>query len=196
MKKISIFCGSSFGNDPLFKEQAYSLGQHLAERNIELVYGGAKVGLMGAVADGALSRNGKVIGVLTSFLQGKELAHEGISELIIVESMTERKTLINDLSVGMIALPGGFGTLDELFEILTLAQLGQHKKPIGLLNVNGFYDHLSALLKHMCDQGLLKSENKDMLLISNNIEDLLDKIHNYVAPKLEKWIVKAEVETT
>eukprot|EP00029_Vermamoeba_vermiformis_P004249 TRINITY_DN14792_c0_g1_i1.p1 TRINITY_DN14792_c0_g1~~TRINITY_DN14792_c0_g1_i1.p1 ORF type:complete len:189 (+),score=2.94 TRINITY_DN14792_c0_g1_i1:165-731(+) len=175
MKRITVFCASSFGTEKIYEEQAILVGKTLAQQNIELVYGGANVGLMGAVADGALNAGGKVIGVLPNFLRSKEIAHLGLTELILVESMHERKTKMNDLCDGVIALPGGFGTLEELFEMLTWAQLGLHKKPIAILNVNGFYDSLIVLLQTMTEKGLLKDVNREMLLVSNNIDDLLEK---------------------
>ena len=193
MKRITVFCGSSFGTDQEFEAQAYLLGKTLAERNIGLVYGGANVGLMGTVADGAIENKGTVIGVLPHFLQNKEIAHQGLSELILVETMHERKTKMNELSDGVIALPGGFGTLEELFEMLTWAQLGLHKKPIAVLNTNGFYDELLALVETMVKKGLLKPVNQQMLLISDNINDLLHKMTNYEAPAVGKWISKEEV---
>jgi uncharacterized protein (TIGR00730 family) len=188
MKSITVFCGSSSGTEEHYKSQAVILGQTLAKQNIGLVYGGAAIGLMGAVADGALSGGGKVIGVLPSFLKTKEIGHEGLTELIIVQSMHERKTKMNELSNGVIALPGGFGTLEELFEMLTWAQLGLHKKPIGLLNVDGFYDSLLDLIQSMVDKGFLKEMNQKMLLVSDNADDLLEKMRNYVAPVVGKWI--------
>ncbi|WP_433778758.1 TIGR00730 family Rossman fold protein [Flavobacterium anhuiense] len=193
MKRITVFCASSFGTEKIYEEQAIALGRTLAEQNIELVYGGANVGLMGAVADGALHAGGKVIGVLPNFLRSKEIAHLGLTELILVESMHERKTKMNDLCDGVIALPGGFGTLEELFEMLTWAQLGLHKKPIAILNVNGFYDALITLLQTMTEKGLLKEVNREMLLVSDNIDDLLDQMKNYVAPTVGKWIDKKNV---
>jgi uncharacterized protein (TIGR00730 family) len=193
MKRITVFCGSSMGTDEIYQEQASLLGQTLAKQNIELVYGGAKVGLMGAVADGVLNEGGKVIGVLPNFLRSKEIAHQGLSELILVESMHERKTKMNDLCDGVIALPGGFGTLEELFEMLTWAQLGLHKKPIGILNTDGFYDALIAFTQTMVDKGFLKNVNQEMLLVSDNIEGLLDKMKNYTPPTVGKWIDKNEV---
>lgn len=192
MKSITIFCGSSFGTDKIFEQQAFLLGQTLAKRNIALVYGGAKVGLMGAVANGALSENGKVIGVLPHFLQKKEVAHEQLSELILVDSMHERKLKMNELSDGVIALPGGFGTMEELFEMITWAQLGLHKKPIAVLNVNGFYDHLITFTKTMVNKGFLKEINQKMLLESDNIKDLLSLMDNYIPPTVGKWIKKDE----
>jgi len=188
MKRITVFCGSSFGTDEIYKEQATLLGKTLAKQNIELVYGGANVGLMGAVADGILNEGGKAIGVLPDFLRSKEIAHLGLTELILVESMHERKTKMNDLCDGVIALPGGFGTLEELFEMLTWAQLGLHKKPIAILNINGFYDSLIELTEVMVTKGLLKDVNQKMLLVSEDIEDLLEQMKNYVAPAVGKWI--------
>jgi len=193
MKSITVFCGSSNGNKERFKEQAFLLGQTLAKQNIQVVYGGAKVGLMGAVADGCLKEEGKVTGILPNFLRSKEIAHEGLTELILVESMHERKTKMHELCDGIIALPGGFGTMEELFEMLTWAQLGLHSKPIGLLNVDGFYDSLIALIQEMVDKGFLKEVNKDMLLVSDTIDGLLDKMNTYVAPTVGKWITKEEV---
>lgn len=192
MKSIVVFCGSSGGNDPLYLQQATLLGAALAQRQLTLVYGGAKVGLMGAVADGALQAGGKVIGVLPHFLQQKELAHPGLTKLILVDTMHERKTKMNELCDGVIALPGGFGTMEELFEVLTWGQLGLHKKPVGLLNINGFYDSLIALSHHMSQQGFLSAANRDMLLCSNNIDDLLSKLEQYQPPTGTKWITPAQ----
>ncbi|WP_345767368.1 MULTISPECIES: TIGR00730 family Rossman fold protein [Chryseobacterium] len=193
MKSITVFCGSSFGSDDIYKEQATLLGQTLARQDIRLVYGGADVGLMGAVADGALNSNGKVIGVLPHFLQSKEIAHKQLTELILVETMHERKTKMNDLCDGVIVLPGGYGTLEEFFEMITWAQLGLHQKPIGILNIDGFYDDLIRMVQTMVDKGFLKQVNRDMLLISDRIEDLLEMMKNYKAPTVGKWISKEEV---
>ena len=193
MKRITVFCGSSFGTEKIFEEQAYALGKALAERKIGVVYGGAKVGLMGAVANGALENNGEVIGVLPNFLKSKEIAHENLTELFLVETMHERKTKMNELSDGVITLPGGFGTLEEFFEMLTWAQLGLHKKPIAILNCNGFYNELLQLVETMVSKGFLKEINQKMLLSSDNIEDLLQKMENYEAPAVGKWITKKEV---
>jgi len=193
MKRITVFCGSSLGSEKEYQAQAFTLGRILAERNIELVYGGANVGLMGAVANGTIENKGKVIGVLPHFLQNKEIAHEGLTELILVETMHERKTKMNDLTDGVIALPGGFGTLEEFFEMLTWAQLGLHKKPIAILNINGFYDELLALVNTMVEKGFLKEVNKNMLLTSDSINDLLDQMASYEAPVVDKWISKEEL---
>ncbi|MBO9733113.1 MAG: TIGR00730 family Rossman fold protein [Chitinophaga sp.] len=192
MKSIVVFCGSGAGELPVYMEQAKLLGASLAQRQLTLVYGGARVGLMGAVADGALQAGGKVIGVLPHFLQQKELAHKGLTELILVDTMHERKTKMNELSDGVITLPGGFGTMEELFEMLTWGQLGLHQKPIGLLNVNGFYDHLIALATTMTNNGFLSAANQDRLLHSNNIEQLLQQMEQY-QPSLDiKWISKEQ----
>ncbi|MVT12263.1 LOG family protein [Chitinophaga tropicalis] len=193
MKRLTVFCGSSFGTEKVFEEQAYLLGKTLAARKIGLVYGGANVGLMGAVANGAMENGGEVIGVLPHHLKAKEIAHEHLTSLILVDTMHERKTKMNDLSDGVIALPGGFGTFEELFEMLTWAQLGLHKKPVALLNINGFYDDLLTMIQRTVDKGFLKETNQKMLQVSDNIDDLLEKMATYKAPDLPKWIKKDEV---
>jgi uncharacterized protein (TIGR00730 family) len=192
MKRITVFCASSLGNEPIYEEQAYALGKTLAQQGIGLVYGGAKVGLMGAVANGAIEHNGEAIGVLPHFLGSKEIAHGGLTELILVDTMHERKTKMHELCDGVITLPGGFGTMEELFEMLTWAQLGLHKKPIGILNVHGFYDELIVLIRSMVDKGLLKAVNQQMLLVDTTIDGLLKKMNAYVAPEVAKWIKKEE----
>jgi len=193
MKTIAIFCGSSKGSDSFYEEQAYLLGKVLAESGMGLVYGGAKIGLMGAVADGALQHGGRVVGVLPHFLQTKEIAHEGLTELILVDTMHERKMKMNALSDAVIALPGGFGTMEEFFEVLTWGQLGLHQKPMGLLNTNGFYNELIALAQQMVDQGFLRERNQRMMLWDTGIPGLLDKMRNYQPPATGKWITS---ETT
>ncbi|KFF12795.1 LOG family protein YvdD [Chryseobacterium soli] len=193
MKSITVFCGSSFGSDEIFKNQAVLLGQTLAQQNIQLVYGGADVGLMGAVADGALQEGGKVIGVLPRFLQSKEIAHTRLTELIVVETMHERKTKMNELCDGVIVLPGGYGTLEEFFEMITWAQLGLHQKPIGILNIDGFYNDLIKLVQNMVEKGFLKQVNQKILLISDSVNELLEKMRNYKAPAVGKWISKDEI---
>lgn len=193
MKRITVFCGSSFGTDDLFEKQAYLLGKTLAQKNIELVYGGANVGLMGAVADGVIQNGGKAIGVLPYFLQSKEIAHQNLTELILVDTMHERKTKMNDLCDGVIALPGGFGTLEEFFEMLTWAQLGLHKKPIGILNVNGFFDSLIEFVSTMVAKGFLKEVNQKMILVSDSIDKLLELMEDYEAPSVGKWLDKEKI---
>ncbi len=190
MKRVSVFCGSSLGTDEIFQKHAYLLGEALATQKIGLVYGGANIGLMGAVSDGALFKGGEVIGVLPNFLQAKEIAHKNLTQLILVDSMHQRKTTMNELCDGVIALPGGFGTLEEFFEMLTWAQLGLHKKPIALLNIDGFFDSLKNFIQTMVDKGFVKKQNRDMILISDNINDLLNQMKTYVAPSVEKWISK------
>jgi uncharacterized protein (TIGR00730 family) len=190
MKRIVVFCGSSSGTDPVFEAQAYATGKLLAQQGIGIVYGGARVGLMGAVADGALENGGEVIGVLPRFLSGKEIGHPGLTDLIIVDTMHERKTKMHELSDGVITLPGGFGTMEEVFEMVTWGQLGLHKKPVGVLNVDGFYNHLRALLETMVNKGFLKAENQRMLLFADAIQELLEKMRNYQAPATPKWITK------
>jgi hypothetical protein len=188
MKSITVFCGASGGNNDVYVSQARVLGEKLAERDIHLIYGGAVIGVMGAVADAALAAGGKVTGVIPKFLRTKEVAHEGLSSLVLVDTMHERKMKMHELCDGIIALPGGFGTLEELFEVLTWAQLGLHKKPIGLLNTNGYYDSLIAMIQTMVDRGFLKEINQKMLIVSEDIEDLLMQMHAYVAPEVDKWI--------
>ncbi len=188
MKRVAVFCGASAGTDTIYAQTGMQLGHELALRKIGVVYGGAKIGVMGAVADGALQSGGEVIGVIPHFLRTREVAHETLTQLILVDSMHERKTRMHDLSDGFIALPGGFGTMEELFEILTWGQLGLHTKPIGLLNVNGFYEPLIAMARQMLNRGFLKQAHFDMLLTSDSINDLLQKMKGYRAPDLPQWI--------
>jgi uncharacterized protein (TIGR00730 family) len=192
MKRITVFCGSSAGKNGKYTEEAFLLGKILAQKNIGVVYGGAKIGLMGAVADGALSEKGEVIGVIPDFLQTKEVAHTELSEMIVVESMHERKLKMHDLADGFIALPGGFGTMEELFEILTWGQLGLHKKPVGLLNMENFYQPLLNMLSQMTEQDFLKDINRKMLLSDNSIENLLTKMEQYQASETPKWLLESE----
>ncbi|MFZ4262852.1 TIGR00730 family Rossman fold protein [Sphingobacterium sp. HJSM2_6] len=188
MKKIVVFCASSSGHGNTYIQETQKVGQVFAQQGIQLIYGGGRVGLMGVVADTVMEHGGTVIGIIPRFLNSKEIGHTEITELIEVETMHERKAMMNLLSDGVIALPGGFGTLEELFEMITWAQLGLHKKPIGILNVDGFYNHLIALIQHMVDAGLLKKENQDMVLIAESIESLLEKMEQYEAPAVPKWL--------
>lgn len=189
IKRISVFCGSSSGNDGIFEKQAFRLGETLALRNIELVYGGTNIGLMNAVADGALTMGGRVTGVLPRFIRDRGIAHSGLTELVIVDTMHERKSKMHELSDGIIALPGGFGTLEEFFEMLTWGQLGLHRKPAGILNINGFYDPLITLASAMKANGFIKESSRRMLLISDNIDTLLDLMQDYTAPAVDKWSI-------
>nr|WP_288933418.1 TIGR00730 family Rossman fold protein [uncultured Allomuricauda sp.] len=192
MKSISVFCGSSEGNDKVVVEMSYQLGKILAQENIDLVYGGSRLGLMGQVANGALDHQGKVIGIIPDFLKSKEICHTGISELITVENMHQRKMQMHELSDGIIALPGGFGTLEELFEMITWGQLGLHQKPIGILNANGFYNDLLNFLDSMVDKGLLKPENRNMLLVDDTCIGLLTLMESYQPILTPKWIKKEQ----
>lgn len=192
-KSVTVFCGANFGLGDIYKAQATSLGQTLAQKNIKLIYGGACVGLMGALADGSLSAGGTVIGVLPRFLMQTEVAHDGLSELILVDTMHERKNMMHELCDAIITLPGGFGTMEELFEILTWSQLGLHQKPIGLLNVQGYYDIFSQLVANMVQQGFVSSADSERLLIDSNIETLLQKIFSYRAPETQVLLTKEEV---
>lgn len=189
MKRITVYCGSSLGSDIKFKESADKLGKALANQNIELVYGGAKVGLMGAVADGVLNNGGKAIGILPYFLKEKELQHQSLTELILVDTMHERKSKMSELGDGFIALPGGFGTMEELFEMLTWAQLALHRKPIAILNIDGYYDALLEFVESMIKGGFLKAEYRDLLLVSSDENDLIEQMKAYVAPANDKWFV-------
>jgi uncharacterized protein (TIGR00730 family) len=188
MNRICVFCASSFGENDLYRQQAYLLGQTLAEKKIELVYGGGRVGLMGTIANAVLEHGGKVIGVIPEFLNTKEIAFDDITELYVVKTMHERKMMMHEFSDGVITLPGGFGTLEELFEMLTWGQLSVHKKPVAILNVNNYYDHLLKFIDHTVAEGLLKKVNKDMILVSNNCEDLIEKMYQYEHPEVGKWL--------
>lgn len=188
MKSIAVFCGSSMGNHPQFQQVTHQLGELFGEEGIDLIYGGAQVGLMGVIADATIKAGGRAIGVLPKFLGAKEIAHHGLHELIMVDSMHERKHKMSELCEGVITLPGGFGTMEELFEFITWAQLGLHKKPIGLLNIAGYYDALIRLLEDMVKFELLKPINRDMLIVSEDPVELLQLMKNYQAPEVPKWI--------
>jgi uncharacterized protein (TIGR00730 family) len=191
VKRICVFAGSSAGARPQYLLAARELGSALAQRHVGLVYGGARVGLMGALADAALASGGHVTGVIPESLVAKEIAHEGLSDLRIVASMHQRKALMNDLADGFIALPGGLGTLEEFFEVLTWAQLGLHRKPCGLLNVDGFFDRLLSFLDYSVDERFVRRENRAMVLVSNTPDALLQQFDQYVPALVEKWIDKA-----
>lgn len=188
LTSVAVFCGSSEGNDTLIISQAIKLGETLAKQNIALIYGASKIGIMGKVAQGVLEHKGKAIGVIPEFLKKKELVHLGLHKLIITKNMHQRKLKMHDLSDGFIALPGGFGTLEELFEIITWAQLGLHQKPIGLLNTNGFYNDLIGLLEKMVVKGFLKMENLELLIVDDTIESLLNKMKAFKPMQVPKWL--------
>lgn len=176
----------------MYMEAAHAIGVGLAKRKIGLVYGGGRVGLMGAIADGALEGGGHVLGIIPQSLVDRELAHKGLSELQIVGSMHERKAAMAQVAEGFSALPGGFGTLDELFEIITWGQLGFHRKPIALLNVGGYFNPLLTFIEHMSTEGFIKPEHRAAVLVKNEVDDLLDTLMVYEPPELEKWIKKPE----
>lgn len=188
IKSIAVFCGSSEGNDVVIISDAKKLGETLAKNNITLIYGAAKIGIMGKLAEASLKHHGKVIGVIPGFLKLKEVVHLGLHKLITTKNMHQRKLKIHELSDGFIALPGGFGTFEELFEIITWAQLGLHQKPIGLLNTNGFYDDLIQMFEKMVAKGFLKIENLDLIIVDNNIDSLLNKMESYKPRTVPKWL--------
>lgn len=189
-KSLAVFCASSDGNDPNIYKEAYDVGAFLAGQQIEVVFGGSRLGLMGQVAKGALENNGEVTGVIPDFLKTKEVVHTGLTNLVTTEDMHGRKLKMHDLSDGFIALPGGFGTLEELFEILTWGQLGLHRKPIGILNSNGYYDDLLQLMEKMVASGLLRKENMNLVLVAGNIEALLQEMHAFEPQPVPKWMNK------
>jgi uncharacterized protein (TIGR00730 family) len=193
MKRVCVFCGSSPGRDPIYLDMAVRVGQMLAQRGLELVYGGAHVGLMGAVADAALAAGGHVIGVIPQSMVDREIAHTGLSDLRIVATMHERKALMESLSDAFLALPGGMGTLEEVCEIYTWGQLGLHRKPCGLLNVRGYYAPFLALLDGAVTAGFMRAAYREMVLSDDDPAALLDRFATYRAPLLDKWITR---ETT
>jgi len=188
MKRVCVFAGSSAGAQPEYRQAAQALGRALGERGIGVVYGGACVGLMGVMADAALAAGSEVTGVIPSALVAKEIAHRGLTDLRVVESMHERKALMADRSDAFVALPGGWGTLDEFFEVLTWGQLGLHRKPCGLLNVRGYFDRLLSFLDHSVDEGFVRREYRSMIAVADSPDSLLDMLSSYRAPLVEKWI--------
>lgn len=188
MKKIAVFCGASIGFNPIYKDEAQRVGAYFGRNNIGLVYGGGKIGMMGALADELLKHKGEVIGIIPHLLKNEEVVHSELSQLIETKTMSTRKVKISKLVDGYIALAGGFGTLDEIFEALTLGQLGIENKPIGLLNTQGFFSPVLAQLDLMVEEGFLKKENRQMVLVSDTIEDLIEQMYNYKAPKLSKIV--------
>ncbi|WIV17362.1 TIGR00730 family Rossman fold protein [Paenibacillus polygoni] len=192
MRKIAVFCGSSDGTSEEYKEAARRLGQELARRNIGLVYGGASVGVMGAVADAVLENGGHVTGIMPRFLEEREISHKSLTELIVVESMHERKAKMAELADGFIMLPGGPGTLEEFFEIFTWAQLGLHQKPFGFLNVNRYYDPLLTLFNHMVKEGFLQEKYRGMAISTEDIGELLQLFHTYEPPAIKTYITRQQ----
>ena len=192
MKRLCVYCGSNPGKSAEFLEAARELARQLIQREICLVYGGASVGIMGEIADTVLAGGGEVIGVIPQALVDKEVSHTGLTELKIVTSMHERKEIMADISDGFIALPGGLGTLEEIFEVLTWAQLGFHHKPCALLNVKGYYDTLTQFLDHAVAEGFVASIHREMLLVEDDPHTLLEIMSTYSAPAVDKWIGRNE----
>ena len=188
MERVCVFAGSSSGLQPGYRAAAEELGRALAARELGLVYGGARVGLMGAVADAVLASQGDVTGVIPAHLVAKEVAHRGLTDLRIVDSMHERKAMMASLADGFIALPGGFGTIEEFFEILTWGQLGMHHKPCGLLNVHGYFDRLLSFVDYSIHEGFVRREYRSMISVAASPAALLDMMDTYKPPMVEKWL--------
>jgi uncharacterized protein (TIGR00730 family) len=191
MKSIAVYCGSATPSDPIYLEAARDVGRALAQRGVAVVYGGGRLGLMGAVADAALSAGGEVIGIIPEALVSAEVAHRGCTQLHVVPGMHERKRLFTDLSDGFITLPGGVGTMDELWEAISWAQLGYHQSPVGVLNVGGFYDHLVAFNQHMVDVGFIREAHRGIMVVRDDLNALLDAMAAYV-PHQTIFAMKAE----
>jgi len=192
MNNITVFCGANTGNNIIYKQQAEELGKHIAKRGARLIYGGGRVGLMGILADTVLTNGAEAVGVIPDFLQTKEIAHPNLTQTIIVSSMHERKMTMYNLTDAVIALPGGFGTMDELFEMLTWAQLGMHQKPIVLLNINNYYHHIQQQIGVMISDGFLKAEYATMLMFADTIDEAFTMMETYSPPDVEKWIVSGQ----
>ena len=192
MRSVCVFCGSSPGTRPAYHRAAQQVGERLAGRGIRIVYGGGRVGLMGAIADAALQAGGEVIGVIPEALLRKELGHPGLSHLHVVDSMHERKALMAELADAFIALPGGYGTLEEFCEVLTWAQLGIHQKPCGLLDVGGFYQPLVALFDHAVAEGFVHPDHRALVLCEQDVDRLLAAMEQYTPPETIKWITPSE----
>lgn len=193
MRTLAVFCGSSVGVRPAYAAAAVEVADALARRGMGLVYGGGSVGIMGVLADAALARGVRVDGVIPRHLQERELGHAGLTRLHVVESMHERKALMAELSDGFLALPGGIGTLEELFEVFTWGQLGLHVKPVALLDVVGYYRSLVAFLDTTVEEGFLRSEHRDFLLAGDRVEPLLDRMAGWRAPHVARWLTREQV---
>lgn len=190
MNKIVVFCGSSLGFNPVYKEAAVALGNSFVKKGISLVYGGGKIGMMGVLAETMLAQKGEVIGIIPSLLTHEEVVNKDVTQLIVTKTMSERKVVMSKMVDGYITLPGGFGTLDELFESLTLGQLHIEQKPVGLLNINGFFDHTLQQLDVMVNEGYLKPANRALLIVDNTVEGLLQQMEAYKIPEKSPVINK------
>jgi uncharacterized protein (TIGR00730 family) len=188
IKSICVYCGSSSGRLEAYSNAARALAQELVSRKISLVYGGASIGIMGLLADTVLELGGRAVGVMPESLVRKEIAHKNLTELHVTQSMHERKSIMSDLSDGFIAMPGGLGTLEEIFEILTWSQLGFHGKPCGLLNVEGYFDSLTEFLDHSVKERFIKQVHRQMLIVESDPKVLLDRFSSYFPPVVEKWV--------
>ncbi len=193
MKNILVYCGANAGNKSIYTETAQKLGKTLASHKIRLIYGGGSIGLMGVIANAVLENGGAVTGVIPHFIDKMEVGHPQLTETHKVENMHERKAMMESLCDGIITLPGGYGSMDELFEILTWAQLGLHSKPVGILNVNGFYDFLLKQLDLMVGEGFLRQENRNLLIVSDNIDDLLARMESFLPTYHEKWLDRSGI---
>ena len=192
---VCVYCGSSSGINPVYSDVAKALGRALVKQNLSLVYGGGHVGLMGIVADAVLEAGGDVTGVIPKALMDTEVGHDRLTRLLVVKDMHERKALMAEHADGFITMPGGIGTLEELFETLTWAQLGFHEKPIGLLNVAGFYDPLIEFLHHQTSQGFLRAEHKDLLLVETEPDSLIEQLKNFTMPEGVSWLSRQRAQT-
>ncbi|MBR4147597.1 MAG: TIGR00730 family Rossman fold protein [Bacteroidales bacterium] len=190
MKKICIFCGSSMGFDPIYREKAAELGQAMADKQCELLYGGGSVGLMKIIADVMMDRKCKVIGTITEHLMDMEVGYNDIDELIVVDSMAERKKILEDMADGFIAMPGGLGTMDEFFEAFVLSQLRVFDKPVALYNVNGFYDDIIRFIDHAAKEGFIRKEHAYNLIVSDNPKELLEMMERFQPTDVKKWVVE------
>ncbi|AYN18225.1 TIGR00730 family Rossman fold protein [Pseudomonas monteilii] len=190
VRSVCVFCGASIGANPAYREAAVALGQAIARRGLTLVYGGGAVGLMGVVADAAMAAGGEVVGIIPQSLLDAEVGHKGLTRLEVVDGMHARKARMAELSDAFIALPGGLGTLEELFEVWTWGQLGYHAKPLGLLDVNGFYDKLGGFLDHIVEEGFVRQQHRAMLLLAQQPDELLDGMDSFIAPVAPKWVDK------
>ena len=190
MKKICIFCGSSMGFDPIYKEKAAELGRILADHGCELLYGGGSVGLMKIIADVMMARHCMVTGTITQHLLDMRVGHPEIDNLIVVQTMSERKKILEDMADGFIAMPGGIGTMDEFFEVYVLSQLRVFDKPVALFNVNGYYDGLVSFINHMAEEGFMRKEHANNLIVSSDPEDLLEKMAQFQPADVKKWVVE------
>lgn len=188
MQSVAVYCGANKGNHPIFEEAARAVGKLLAENNIRVVYGGGSVGLMGVLADSVLEHGGNITGIITHQLNNLELGHPGVYEMHVVETMSERRVLLLSGTDGVITMPGGYGSMDELFEALTLAQLHQYQKPIGLLNTNNYYDPMLKMLDQMVEFGFLKEQNRNLCIVDSTPEGLLEKMQAYRYNAIDKWL--------